>query len=311
MHSPRGLPETSAGTCSIFSLGNARSFIEPRLALQYQIKTNQRLTFGAGMHSQSQPGYTYFYMLPGNSKPHNLNMGFTRSAHVVLGYDKMIKKSLRFKSEVYYQYLYQVPVTVNPSSFSLVNTGSGFSRIFPDTLTNKGTGYNYGIEFTLERFFTKGFYYLTTLSVFDAKYKGSDGITRNSDFDTRYAFNALMAKEFIFKNKNSFNIGIKFTAAGPRRFSPQDIEASKRSREYVEIDRLKNTSVFGSAYRRLDLRLAYRINGKRMSHELALDIVNITNRANILKYSYVNEAPFYKLEYQLGRLPLFYYKIDF
>jgi len=45
---------------------------------------------------------------------------------------------------VYYQYLFDVPVTITSSSFSLINTGVGFSRFFPDGLRYEGTGINYG-----------------------------------------------------------------------------------------------------------------------------------------------------------------------
>ena len=47
------------------------------------------------------------------------------------------------------------------SSFSLINQGSGFSRFFPDSLENSGTGYNYGVEFTLEKYYSSVFPWLT------------------------------------------------------------------------------------------------------------------------------------------------------
>ncbi len=78
-----------------------------------------------------------------------------------------------------------------------------------------------------------------------------------------------------------------------------------------EQDALKNTLKFGRNYVRLDLRLSYKINSKKVTHEFALDLVNVTNRKNILKYSYTNAPPYNKQDYQLGFLPLFYYKLDF
>jgi hypothetical protein len=74
---------------------------------------------------------------------------------------------------------------------------------------------------------------------------------------------------------------------------------------------LKNTQRFGSPYRRFDVRIAYRINAKKVSHEIAFDLVNVTNRKNVLKYSYIDTAPYARETYQLGFLPLFYYKLDF
>jgi hypothetical protein len=238
-------------------------------------------------------------------------MGLTNSIHYVLGYELAIGKDKRFKAETYYQSLSNIPVEVKKSSFSLANTGSGFSRFFPDTLQNTGTGYNYGVEFTFEKSFTKGYYYMTTVSLFDAKYKGSDNVLRNSDFNTKYAVNALIAKEWKVSKKGILNFGGKFTTAGARRYSPINLDQSMRQREYIEQDSLKNTLKFGSNYVRLDLRLSYKINAKRVTHEFALDFVNVTNRKNILNYSYTSESPYYKQEYQLGFLPLFYYKLDF
>lgn len=285
--------------------------IQPRLGIRYQMAANQTLNFGAGFHSQIQPAYTYYYILPGNTKPHNLGMGMTRSKHLVLGYDRFIGKDKHLKVETYYQYLSNIPVEVKSSSFSLANTGSGFSRFFPDTLKNTGTGYNYGIEFSFDKAFTHGYYYLATLSLFDAKYKGSDGVVRNSDFNTNYAFNTLIAKEWKMGKRGILNAGGKITLAGARRYSPIDTFASRREREYVEIDAQKNTLRFGSAYARFDFRISYKINAKHITHEFAIDIINLTNRQNVLKYSYISEPPYSRKEYQLGRLPLFYYKLDF
>lgn len=317
---------TAGVTTSVFSIrskplyGNNAAFgetsvsfggVQPRAGLRYQANRNHAFNLGMGAHAQIQSPYTYFYIMPGNSTPHNQGMGMTRSKHFVAGWDWQVKKDLRTKVETYYQQLSNIPVERKISSFSLANTGSGFSRFFPDTLTNTGAGYNYGIEFTAEKFFTKGYYYLTTFSLFDARYRGSDMVWRSTDFNTRYAFNALFAKEWTFKKRNSLNLGGKITLAGARLTSPMDTLQSIREREYVGVDAQKNSISFGSNYARFDLRIAYRINGKKVSHELAIDLVNVTNRQNILKYSFINEPPYSKQEYQLGFLPLFYYKIDF
>lgn len=285
--------------------------IQPRAGARYQINSRQSINLGLGGHAQIQSPYTYFYIKPGNKSPHNLDMGLTRSRHAVLGWDWQIRRDMRSKVETYYQTLSNIPVERRPSSFSLANSGSGFSRFFPDSLQNTGTGYNYGIEFTLEKQFTKGYYYLATFSLFDARYKGSDGVERKSDFNTTYALNALFAREWKVRKHNSLNLGGKLTFAGARLTSPMDSLQSRREREYVGIDALKNTEKFGTAYARFDIRIAYRINAKKVSHEIALDLVNITNRKNILKYSYLNEPPYFRQENQLGFLPLFYYKLDF
>lgn len=316
-YDPTNTPLGNSGTVEKYS-NTSNSGPLLRFGARYQATKRDAINLGLGMHSQNQSAYVYYYQKPGNNTPHNLGMGLSKSNHAVLGWDHQIGKASRIKLETYYQQLSNLPVerlmasnNYKGSSFSLANTGSGFSRFFPDSLENTGIGKNYGIEFTVERFFSKGFYYLASLSVFDAQYQGSDKVWRSSDFNTDYAANGLIAKEFVFKNKNSLNIGGKVTFAGARRFSPMDTLATIYEREYVEKSELKNTQRFGSPYRRFDIRIAYRINAKKVSHEIAFDLVNVTNRKNVLKYSYIDSTPYSRETYQLGFLPLFYYKLDF
>ena len=56
-------------------------------------------------------------------------MGLMKSIHSGLGYEKTFDKGFSIKTEAYYQYLYEVPVTVSPSAFSTINMGSGFARL--------------------------------------------------------------------------------------------------------------------------------------------------------------------------------------
>ena len=84
-------------------------------------------------------------------------------------YEKFFNKGFSIRSEAYYQYLYNIPVTVQPSSFSMINMGSGFTRIFADSLENAGTGYNYGLELTVQKYFDKSFFFLFSGTVYDSK----------------------------------------------------------------------------------------------------------------------------------------------
>jgi hypothetical protein len=277
------------------------------------------VNIGAGMHSQIQPAYLYFYGqsndAKGNPVPHNKKMDFTRSLHFVAGYERFPFTDFRVKGEVYYQYLYRVPVEQKTSSFSLLNTGASFSRFFPDTLVNRGTGTNYGIELTAEKFFSRGYLFLITGSLFNSRYQGSDGIRRDTDFNGNYVFNVLFTKEWPLKNRNTLAVGGKITTAGGRRYGPVDIPASERDKEVVWVDATRNSLQF-RPYFRTDVRINYTINRPNTTHEIALDLVNVFGIKNILKLTYapndvdLSASPV-REEYQLGFLPLFYYRISF
>jgi hypothetical protein len=116
----------------------------------------------------------------------NSQTGFSRSIHTVLGYDYTVNPSLFLRIESYYQRQYRVPVLPYSSSFSLLNQGTSFTRYFPDALVNTGTGNNYGIEFTLSKSFSKRWYGLSTLSLYESNYTGSDGVNRPTDLNGQY-----------------------------------------------------------------------------------------------------------------------------
>jgi outer membrane receptor protein involved in Fe transport len=288
--------------------------------MTWKPKQKQSLSFGTGLHSQMQPTYIYFNRMKdtaGNYFLPNNNIGFTRSAHYVLSYDIAVSNNLRVKAETYYQHLYEVPVDTFSSSFSLLNQGAGYGRFFPYTLVNKGTGKNYGVELTIEKFFSKSFFFMLTASLFESKYKGSDGILRSTDYDEKFATNLLGAKEFkVGKKKiSTITTGTKITWAGGGRYSPADIAASNAIGELVEVDSLRNTLKFKN-YFRLDLKIGLSANRKKVTHEIGLDLVNVLNTKNILTLTYdpdprdPSKNPI-REDYQLGFLPLFYYKIDF
>jgi hypothetical protein len=115
--------------------------------------------------------------------------------------------------------------------------------------------------------------------------------------------------------KNTLSLGTKFTYGGGKRYSPVNIAASNAVMDVVAQDDKVNTLQF-NPYNRLDLRISYKINGKKVGTEIALDLVNILGTKNVLALSYAPDPanlqadPLIK-NYQLGFLPLFYVKFDF
>lgn len=301
-----------------FSLSDSWSYVEPRLGWDWTLNNGNKLKFGAGMHSQTQPAYIYSYHQYNNDGErvlHNKNMDFSRSVHVAGGYQKSFKNKLRIATEIYYQYLYNIPVNQYASSFSLNNMGAGFQRFFPDSLVNEGIGKNYGIELTIEKYFDKSFFFLLTGSVFDSKYQGSDKVWRNTDYNANFATNFLAGKEFQLNEKNMISIGTKITYAGGRRYGYVDVDASRDAQELVFLDSAYNERQFRN-YFRLDLKILYRLNTTKFTHEIGLDLVNVLNTRNLLSLAYAPNLADPTAEpiaerTQLGFLPIFYYRIDF
>ena len=296
------------------SLNQASEVFEPRLGLKYQLNEANSLSLAYGRHSQMQGLQVYFVETrtgDGTTVQTNRNLGFTTSDHYVLAYDWNIGPSLRLKAEAYYQNIGNVPVTSRPSHFSMLNAGADFFLPDEDSLVNDGTGYNQGVELTLEKFFNKSYYFLFTASLFDSKYTGSDGIERNTVFNGNYVLNGLFGKEWkVGKKNNVIAVDMKFTTAGNRRYIPVDLEASRAAGYAVYRDDLAFENRF-SDYLRADLKLTYRREHKRHTEEFVLDIQNVTNNENIFMQRYNNITGTIGNTYQLGIWPLFQYRILF
>jgi hypothetical protein len=292
--------------------------LEPRLGIRFQVSPKQSFSLGYGMHSQMQPVIYYFYESynPNTNSYYksNRNLDLLKSHHAILGYDFNFAKDFRFKLESYYQYLYNAPVQQNiNSSFSMINVGNALEGIpLMDTLTNKGTGENYGMEFTIEKFFSKHYYFLTTASIYDSKYKGSDGITHNTSYNGGYIFNALAGYELILgKNKNkSLSFDLKYTQAGGNRFTPIDLEQSQLAHKTIYNDREAFSKQLKD-YSRFDIKLSYKTNRKKTSQSLFIVVENIFDTQNILRESYNTNTQSIQKEYQLGLFPYGGYRIEF
>lgn len=297
---------------SYFDLNGSAS-LEPRLAFKWQLSGNQKLNAGYGLHSKVQTLSTYFYgtqMDDGTLVETNKKLGLTKSHQFVLGYENSITENTRFKAEAYYQHIFNVPVETSPSTFSVLNTGAGWGVSAEDSLLNNGTGNNYGLEFTLERFFSRNIYYLTTLSLFESKYKGSDGIERNTAFNGNYVANVLVGKEFPINGKSALNIDFKVSYAGGKRYTPIDLVESQSSGD-TKYDWSQAYDQQFDPFFKADFKIGYRLNKRRVSQEMVFSIENFTNHKNVLMQTYNRSKNEVKNLNQLGFFPMMLYRLHF
>ena len=307
-----------AGLRSQFLTMNNSTSLEPRLGLKYHITGNQTAGIGFGLHSEMQPLSVYYYraLLPDNTYDEsNRDLGFTCSRHFVVSYEILPFKDWRIKTELYYQMLYNVPVSQTPNSFSMLNEGASYAPTEQSNLTNKGTGTNYGLELTIEKFFSHGFYGLATGSVYEAKYKGSDGVEHNTAFNGRFVYNILAGKEFkVGKAKrNAVTVDLKFSHAGGRYYTPVDLAASQAAGKQVNMGDAYAFSERYPDFYRLDVKAGFTYNSKkiRLSQTFYIDIQNVTGHKNIFAQQYNPVTNQINTLYQIGFYPNFVYKIQF
>ncbi|MDB9724203.1 hypothetical protein OAA58_06010 [Polaribacter sp.] len=293
------------------------SAIEPRLGLNYKLNNVHSFSFGAGLHSRAEQLPLYLTKDATNTNFLNTNLKLSKALHYVLGYNWRINKNTHFKAEAYYQHLFDIPVdNRGETGYNAINAQSfDIFEIKGTPLTNDGKGRNYGLEFTLERFLNKGFYYLSTLSLYDSKYKVGNGNYLNTRFNGNYVFNLLSGKDFAVgtKGNKTFGINAKFVLAGGQRFTGIDEAASIANQTEVFSTTPFTEKV--KAYYRFDLGINYQWNKTKTTYNLSLNIQNITSRINTTELDYffdkLNNRIVTTKSEQNGLIPVLKYSINF
>lgn len=297
-------------------LGN-KTALEPRISAQYTISDEKQIHVGYGMHSQTHPLLYYFWRSPADSMvapTKNRDLNLMRAHHFVVGYNWAIGAKLRAKAEVYYQYLYDIPVSTDAEReyFSFQNLGADFSFEGSNGIVNGGTGINQGVELTLERLFSNDLYFLWTASVFDSKYKGYRGSWFNTAFNSNYVFNFLIGKEWRINHAGTKKLSADLRAnySGNRRYIPIDLTESIAKGEEV-LDYKNAYANKYPDYFRIDGKIAYTINKAASTHQFFIALDNLTNRKNVFYQEFNDQQGRIKTFYQFGIFPYAAYRINF
>ncbi len=289
--------------------------IEPRLSFGYQLTNNQSLSFAYGLHSQLQLPQVYFAYSTLLQNTPNVSLNFTKSHHYVISHQYYFKRGSYLKTELYYQRIFNVPViTASPLVTKRVDPGFSTLNLVEDfideSLQNKGTGQNYGIEITYQQYLTNGFYALVNGTYYNSTYVGGDGIKRNTRYNGKHIFNLTTGKEWEYSKNRILGTSIRIIWLGGFYETPIDEKGSQIAGQAV----YKVTEAFTVKqpdYFRPDFRIYLKKSKQRYSRTLALDVQNIASYKNTA-YSYYDilQKKVVK-QYQLGLVPILSYRWEF
>jgi len=288
---------------------------EPRLGVVFYLPYNQTFSLGSGLHSRLEPLSIYNYRIK-IDKTHrsdvNSNLKTIKALHFVAGYSKQFGSDWHISLEAYYQSLFQVPVDVSSSSqYSILNSSYGLPDVI---LVNGGRGKNKGIEMTVEKDFTRGYYFLLAVSLFDSKYKAPDGNWYNTYYNNNFIYNLTGGKEFSVgrSGQNSIGFNFKTMIRGGYRYTPVDQALSIKAKKVV----YNIPETFGErlpSYQRVDLGMSFRLNKTKKSWIYMIDIQNIENRKNIIRnsFSYLSGKIVESTSKTIGIVPVASVKLEF
>jgi hypothetical protein len=299
---------------------NNKSTIEPRIAINWKLNQSNSIHAGYGNHSTMESIHHYFTQIrqsDGSITEPNKDLGLLKARHYVLGYEKRFSENLIAKLELYYQDLYDLPVeNIDTSYFATINEGMDYRYV---DLVNEGAGTNYGLEITLERFFDKNYYFLINASFFNSTYKSLENVTRNTQFNQNYLANILFGKEFHKlgkKNNQTLNLNAKVLFQGGRKIIPLlrddsgNLIVDPENDLYYDFTKAYDNSL--DDLFQINLSASYKWNRKKTTHEIFLDLQNLTNNsARIFEYYDTTEPESVGHLKQFGFFPNLMYRIYF
>ncbi len=280
-------------------LYNNKSTIEPRIAFNWKVNNRTSIFAGYGKHSTMESIHNYFAKVEqsnNNIVEPNQDLGLLKAHHFVLGYDQKVRENMRAKVELYYQYLYNLPVENNDTSYyATINEGLEFRYV---DLVNKGTGWNYGVELTLEKFFSNNYYYLINASLFDSKYKSLSGEVRNTQYNSNFLVNILFGREFPKlgkKNNQTLGLNAKLFFGGGKKIIPllRDdtglLAVNPENNDFWDYDKAYENDIEDSYS--IILSASYKWNRAKATHELFLNLDNVTNTKGKITEFYDDREP--------------------
>ena len=291
---------------------NNTSSLEPRFSAKWNINNRSSVAVGYGLHSQMQTLSVYFaeQKLPdGTVYLPNKDLKLTKAHHYVFSYSYRLSRNLNAKAELYYQQLFNVPVSIYDSS--TLSTLNILNEYLIEPMENNGKGKNYGVEVSLERYLKNNFYITLSNSFYQSKYTAKDGVERNTRFNGNYIVTLISGKDFLHERKSKiFGVNLKTICAGGLRTTPIDSDASQQ-KGYTMYKEKEAYSLQNPAYFRADIGISMKWNRKHFTSTLSLDIQNVTNRLNVFGQWYDDEKNQIVTSYQTGLIPVLNYKIEF
>ncbi len=294
-----------------YSLLKHTSF-EPRAGLRFDLSPDQTISFGYGTHTRHELPAVYFKRYLVDDK-YQIQLDFVsklpKAHHFVLSYSNRFTQNLYLKIETYYQAIKNYYVSSDPKyTFSSNNNYLDFSV----PLCSDGLGRNYGVELTIEKYFTRNYYFLITSSLFKSEYKALNKVWYSTVYDLGYVHNVVGGKEFRFGAKKNHIIGMncRVNWTGGKRDTPILLKSSVDLGRTIYDENARNTLQY-SDYFRIDVGINFKLNYAKFSHFFAINIQNVTNRRNMSKRYFDPNLSTLQTYRQSGVIPVFTYRLEF
>jgi hypothetical protein len=252
-----------------FDLWDKEKTMSPRLSLEWKMSDFSSLKFAFGDYyqyfSQGAEGIEGSIIAPlfPNEVP-------SKAQTYSIGYFHKIVDLYKISIEVYQRYFRDV-VKIQTDNFPSFTRGSGKTSGFDLLFQKKRGSITYQVSYTFQK----------SLETFE-------GVTCPTDWDSPHCLNGIIgfnvAKKWFLNTRISYRSGIPYTPiigryVGAKRLDSYNYLAPRFVKSAKNSDRL-------SDYFRLDVSLRKNYHRKNMDYVVYVQVLNLLNRGNILRYDW-------------------------
>lgn len=281
--------------------------LEPRVKATYDLDAQTTLGLAYGLHSQVPDAAILLHQ--SESGLDNAELDLIKAHHLGLTWKRQLNNTAKLVVELYYQSLFDVPVIADAgSTFSTINhlPYRPFQRF-----DNRGTGYNTGLEIGYSKYFEGSTFFEGSATYYNSQYTASDGVSRDTRWNGRYAMNLTGGKEFTLGDHDKIlGLNLRAFVRGGFWEGPIDQQLSQEALRTVYRVTSAFSEQLGSFYK-VDLRVYYKRNRKKYSSLVGLDLLNVTNAKAVAYYIWDPMLEERDVVEQLGLIPNLSYRIEF
>ena len=261
---------------------NPAKTVSPRLSASYALTEKWNINATAGRYYKI-PIYTILGFQDSLNRFVNKDNRYIGCNHYVLGLEFLPKNNTRITLEGFYKQYDNYPVS-QLNGISLANQGADFAVLGNERTLSTGKGRTYGAELFFQQKLNKNIYATISYTYYFSQFTGTDNTFVPSAWDNRHLLSAILGYKF----KKGWELGMKYRFAGGAPYTPFDMAASQTnylttgggSLDYAQLNTLRL-----KPFNEFDIRLDKKINFKRTSLDLYIDIQNAL--------AYTSESPPY------------------
>ncbi|MBU2881610.1 hypothetical protein KO525_17290 [Psychrosphaera sp. B3R10] len=282
------------------------TFVEPRLAVRYQLNNDYRMKLAYGEHHQWFREYKYLSQTFGSP-----DLKLAKAKHYVFGIEHEGESDWAWSLETYYKKMDDLIVS-NPQ-YQVNEYGDPTEGGDGNNYVNEGQGDAYGIEFLLNKAISAKWY--GWLSVAYSKTERNNNITNES---FRYVYDLPWIVNMVgnYEINNEWQLGLRWRFQSGSLYTPingatpvyplDENGQPDESQEPIFYD--PNEGDFNSerleAFHRLDIRLDYETKMFGNDTNIYFEVLNLYGQKSLSGYDYNEDYTEREPEYQFPEIPI-------